>query len=142
MPAIRAYHHVSLSVSDLGASTDFYREVLGLEVVAEIEGATFRRNRLRPPDGALTLTLTAHEDRSTEGFSERRPGLDHVAFRVDGAELASWKERFERLGIDHSGIKESSGGSAMITLRDPDGIQLEVFGGPTDDSIAAGRPGR
>jgi hypothetical protein len=29
----------------------------------------------------------------------------------------------------------------MITLRDPDNIQVEVFGGPIDPAIAGGRTG-
>jgi hypothetical protein len=32
------------------------------------------------------------------------------------------------------------GGERMITLRDPHNIQLEVFGGPIVEGIAAGRP--
>jgi glyoxylase I family protein len=126
---MRAYHHVSLSVTDLARSTDWYRSVLGLQVVAEIEGAGFRRVRLRPADGAVTLTLTAHEDVSAEAFDERRPGLDHVAFQVGSGDLPELKRRFEELGVDHSDVNESSSGIPMVTLRDPDNIQLEVFGG-------------
>jgi hypothetical protein len=36
-------------------------------------------------------------------------------------------------------VKQAASGSAMITLRDPDNIQLEVFGGTYDAGIAAGR---
>jgi glyoxylase I family protein len=139
MAEIQGYHHLSLSVTDLGRSVDWYRSALGLAVDAEIEGAGFRRTRLRS-GGGLTLTLTAHDQQSADPFSERRAGMDHVAFRVGGLEdVRKLKRRFEELGVDHSEVKESASGGAMITLRDPDNIQIEVFGGPVDPALAAGR---
>ncbi len=128
MSEIMAYHHLSLSVTDLGRSTGWYRTVFALDVVAEIEGAGFRRTRLRAQSG-VTLTLTCHDSGSDETFSERRPGLDHVAFHVTTGDLEVLKGRFERLSVDHSEVKRSSAGASMITLRDPDDIALEVVGG-------------
>ena len=49
MPHIEGYHHLSLSVTDLAASTAWYGATLGLEVDAEIVGSGFRRVRLRAP---------------------------------------------------------------------------------------------
>ena len=140
MAEIQGYHHVSLSVSDLGKSAEWYRQVLGFEVDAEIEGNDFRRTRLRAPGSGLTLTLTAHDQQSGEPFDERRVGVDHVAFNVGGADaVQELKGRFAEQGVAHSDVKEAASGSAMITLRDPDNIQLEVFGGTFDPDIAAGR---
>ena len=142
MTEVLGYHHLSLSVTDLGKSTEWYQQVLGLEVAAEIEGEGFRRTRLRAPNSGVTLTLTRHDEQSGESFSERRPGMDHVALAVGGvAEVEGLKDRFAELGVQHSEVKASSGGTAMITLRDPDNIQIEVFGGPLDPAIAGGRTG-
>jgi glyoxylase I family protein len=128
---IQGYHHLSLSVTDLGKSTQWYQQVFGLELAAEIQGKGFLRNRLRAPESGVTLTLTMHDDEAGEAFSERRPGMDHVAFAVGAVDtVRELKRRFEHLGVDHSEVKESSRGTATITLRDPDNIQLEVFGGP------------
>ena len=140
MTQVLGFHHLSLSVTDLARSTEWYQRVLGLDVAAEIEGEGFRRTRLRAPESGVTLTLTRHDQQSGESFSERRPGMDHVAIQVGSAEeVQDLKGRFEQLGVDHSEVKASSDGTAMITLRDPDNIQLEVFGGPLDPTIAAGR---
>ncbi len=140
MAEVKGYHHVSLSVSDLGKSTEWYRQTLGFEIDAEIEGEGFRRTRLRAPGSGLTLTLTAHEQQTGEPFDERRAGLDHIAFNVGSAEaVQELKGRFEERGVVHSEVKQAASGSAMITLRDPDNIQLEVFGGTFDPGIAAGR---
>jgi len=142
MTEVIGYHHLSLSVTDLGKSTEWYQQVLGLDVAAEIEGDGFRRTRLRAPSSGVTLTLTQHERHSGESFDERRPGMDHVALQVAGVDdVQALKDQFAQLGVDHSEVKASSGGTAMITLRDPDNIQIEVFGGPLDPSIASGRAG-
>lgn len=47
------------------------------------------------------------------------------------------KRRFEERGVEHSEVKDAASGATMITLRDPDNIQLEVFGGKVDPAIAA-----
>ena len=140
MTEVLGYHHLSLSVTDLGKSTEWYKQVLGLDVTAEIEGEGFRRTRLRAAGSGVTLTLTSHDRESGEPFSERRAGMDHVAFNVGSAQdVQALKGRFEQLGVNHSEVKSTTQGTALITLRDPDNIQIEVFGGPLDPSVAAGR---
>lgn len=131
MGTIVGYHHLSLTVGDLPRSIRWYQEVLAMELEKEFERAGFRRARLRTPNGEVTLTLTAHDDQLPGSFSEQRIGLDHVAFRIGGIEdLHAMKTRLEELGIEHSGIKTGGDGTAMLTLRDPDNIQLEVFSAP------------
>ncbi len=129
MPRITGYHHLSLSVTDLARSAEWYRNVLGFSVVAEFEGGGFRRARLVHPDADLRLTLTCHDAGARTPFSELNTGMDHVAFltaSVDDIEV--WKRRFEDLGVEHSEVKPAAAGAgALITLRDPDNIQLEVF---------------
>ena len=129
VPTLAAYSHLSLSVTDLERSTQWYCDVLGFEVVADVEGEGFRRNRLRQPDAGITLTLTAHERGSRDPFDERRTGMDHVSFVVPSVDdIHGFKQCFQDLGVDHSDIKPTaSGAGGMITFRDPDNIQLEVF---------------
>jgi glyoxylase I family protein len=45
-------------------------------------------------------------------------------------DLEEWKRRFEDRGVDHSEIRRTPNGGGVITLRDPDNIQLEVFAPP------------
>lgn len=65
----------------------------------------------------------------SDRFDERRIGLDHVEFLVPSrTALDDWAEHLDRIGVVHSGIKEPEYGSAaMVTLRDPDNIQLEFY---------------
>lgn len=131
MPEILGFHHLSLTVTDLARSTQWYQSVLGLDLVAEIEGEGFSRMRLCAPNSGTTLSLTAHNQRVGENFDERGPGMDHVAFQVGPGDVDTLKRRFEELGVEHSEVKASAGGGAMITFRDPDYIQLEIFGDPS-----------
>ena len=129
MPTLAGYSHLSLTVTNLDKSTQWYRELLGFSLDSEVKGDGFRRNRLRHPDAGITLTLTAHDAGSGDRFDERRTGMDHVSFAVPSIdELHVFKEQFVERGVDHSEIKPTaSGAGGMITFRDPDNIQLEVF---------------
>jgi len=44
----------------------------------------------------------------------------------DLEELAAWQARFEEIGVRHSPIEETDFGS-VLSFRDSDGIQLELF---------------
>jgi glyoxylase I family protein len=126
---LSGFSHLSLTVTDLDRSTEWYREMLGFAVDSRVEGDTFNRNRLRHPDAGITLTLTAHAEGSGDRFDERRTGMDHVSFAVPTIdELHDMKARFVENGVDHSEVKPiASGAGGVITFRDPDNIQLELF---------------
>jgi catechol 2,3-dioxygenase-like lactoylglutathione lyase family enzyme len=129
MATLAGFSHLSLTVTDLDRSTDWYCKILGFAVDAKVEGKGFLRHRLRHPDAGITLSLTAHERASGEPFDEHRTGMDHASFAVPSIEdLHRLKERFLERGVDHSEVKPTaSGAGGMITFRDPDNIQLELF---------------
>lgn len=142
MTDVIGYHHL----------TPLAERLIGPLVVAgEGEGHTAAR---RPQAGPASLGVF-DLSKSTEWYSgkafaldlgsdveaQHPPGMDHVALQVASAhEVRTLKDRFAQLGVEHSEVKESNG-NAMITLRDPDNIQIEVFGGKLDPSIAGGRTG-
>lgn len=131
MPRIVGFHHLSLSVTDRVASAEWYCRVLGFEIHTEVTGEGFERIRLRHPDGAITVTLTQHDDAIGAPFSERQTGLDHLAFELSSlAEVEECRRRFAHLGVEHSEVRlrdGPSGRAAILAFRDPDRIQLEVF---------------
>ena len=137
MTLITGYHHVSLTVTDVARSAAWYGDVLGFAVEAESEGVGYRRTRLRHRQAGISLTLTRHDDGEGEPFSERRTGLDHLAFAVPSVELVeAFRRRFKELGVVHSELKphgRGPGDGAVVTLRDPDNVQLEVFAPRTAD---------
>lgn len=126
----QGFHHLTLNVQDVDRSEKWYAEVLGFERLAAFDTETFTRVLLRHPGSGAILGLNRHTAAvGGEPFDERRAGLDHVALGVpDRAALDAWVDRFDALGVLHSGVKPgTSPGSWLVTFRDPDGLQLEVF---------------
>jgi hypothetical protein len=63
----------------------------------------------------------------SDRFEERSVGLDHFALKVrDRPTLEAWSQHLDRPGVPHSSIKDDTGGP-LITLRDPDNIQVELW---------------
>jgi glyoxylase I family protein len=127
---IDALHHISLTVSDLERSVPWYRETLGLGVVGDQQHAEGRTVVLAPSSGAFVILLQEHKAHEGATFSEHRPGLDHLSFRVDDVEaLEHWRARFDELGVGHQALRKEDFGAVLI-FRDPDRIQLELFVDP------------
>lgn len=132
MPAVAGIHHVSLTVSDLNRSTDWYCELLGMAKIIEEPhpdesgvGVV-----LTDPGHKLFIGLHSHNANSGERFSESRTGLDHASIGVpDRAELVQWQRRLEEMSVPHSPIADHPYGSVLV-FRDPDNIQLEFFAPP------------
>jgi catechol 2,3-dioxygenase-like lactoylglutathione lyase family enzyme len=128
-----AGNHVNLSVRDLERSVEWYCRVFGLTVVGDegaVPAATDRPLRYRSLGDLTTMSyvvgLIEHPDGEESPFDERRCGLDHFALHVSTPEdVEEWAEHLRALGVEHSGPKTVSYATA-ITLRDPDGIQLEI----------------
>lgn len=127
MPSITGYDHLSLTVGNISRSTSWYTDVLGFTKLREVNGPSFERVILVHSEAQVALGLTRHNNHELhDSFSEFRAGMDHVAFAVSSrSELGAWKVRLAELGVEHSEIKESANGW-VITLRDPDNIQLEL----------------
>jgi catechol 2,3-dioxygenase-like lactoylglutathione lyase family enzyme len=86
--SLRRVNHVVLSVSDLEASTSFYREILGLDLVATLPAhGDWKEMRFFRAPGAsanhhdLAIIATATLPRPGWG-QPSAPGLFHVAFEV------------------------------------------------------------
>ncbi|MGH2735774.1 MAG: VOC family protein [Actinomycetota bacterium] len=124
----RGITHVSLSVSDLEQSLDFYHRILNLPIlVPPFDGEVFDGRQVMLTAGRIALCLQAHTANEGEAFEPTRTGLDHFALRVESrSELEQWSIRLDREGIPHSEIKPAGAFGQMIELRDPDGIQLEL----------------
>jgi catechol 2,3-dioxygenase-like lactoylglutathione lyase family enzyme len=78
----------------------------------------------------LVIGLHTNTGNDGEPFDEACTGLDHVGFNVcTREELEAWAAWLDKLGIEHSGIRDGDEPFAFATLvfRDPDNIQLELF---------------
>src|SRR5262249_24653322 len=81
---------------------------------------------MHPPTRTI-IEFQQHDANKGETFDPRRTGFDHMGFKVDArAELDEWLARFAEFGGNHLPIAERDYG-AVLTFKDPDGIQFEMF---------------
>ena len=129
MATITGFHHLSLTVRDAAKSEAFYTRVFGFVSVLElpdVDGRGFKKVLAHPASRTI-LGLSVHQANDDSEFSEFRTGLDHLSFGVPSrAELDAWIERFDDLGVDHSDVSSSPIGH-LITVRDPDNVQVELW---------------
>lgn len=121
-------HHLTLTVTDLKRSQEFFTGLLGFQVALEISPT---RVLLSNGSGIVVLTTppdpsqAIHDDR----FSENRVGLDHASFNVSSrGELEQAVRLFDERDVPHGEIKDLGAalGLYVLAFRDPDNIQLEL----------------
>jgi len=121
--------HIALTVRDLSVSVPWYAELFGDQPVLDEDTGPFRHVVWMVSGTMLGLHQFPDTDTTTP-FTERRTGLDHVAFGVaDRLELERWEKRLDQLGVSHGDIHDAAYGSAL-SFRDPDGLPLEFFAPP------------
>ena len=121
-------HHITLTVSDLARSTEFYTRHFGFQPLVDLGSRRLLTN------GHFILGVTLPSDATTsvpadDHFSENRLGLDHVSFSVGShAELEAAAAYFDAHGISRGEIRDlgSGFGVYVMAVRDPDNIQLEL----------------
>jgi glyoxylase I family protein len=125
-PKLAGFSHVSLSVRDRATSLRFYQDLLGFFPIDEVSGDGWTATVCAHPSGAI-VDLQHHDANAGEVFDHRRTGLDHLALRVaQRGDLDAWQQYLSGLRVPHSPVAERDYG-AVLCLRDPDGIQLELF---------------
>lgn len=117
---MKSAFHVSLNVSDLPRSVEFYSRLFGDPAKRKPGYAKFVS-----PDPALHLALQ-------EGRGLGGPGpLSHLGIRVESPEeLGRWKDRLSARGLSGEQEKETVCCYARqdkLWLTDPDGNRWEVY---------------
>lgn len=125
MPELSGFHHVKLPVADLARSRRWYTSVLGLHVEIEFAEAGVVKG-LALADAAGSLGLALREDPVRAAAVA---GFDLVALRVPTREaVQTWKQRLDELGQPHGGVVTGhKGGSVLVGLHDPDGIEIRLY---------------
>jgi glyoxylase I family protein len=126
-----ALNHVAVTVRDLDVSEPWYRALIGSDpAIDEHTDAGFRHLVWVFDNGTLFGIHQHDQAAKDERFTEFGVGLDHVGFGcANRAELQTWVERLDNLGVEHGGIVDAPYGSGL-SFRDPDGIALEFFAPP------------
>lgn len=122
---ITGINHITLAVSDLDRSFEFYTEVVGLKPVAKwVRGAY-----LVAGDHWVCLSLDPSTRRGPQ------PETTHIAFSVPAEGHAECAERVLAHGV--SVWKENQSEGPSLYFLDPDGHQLELHAGDLKSRLAA-----
>jgi glyoxylase I family protein len=124
---VTGVHHLTLSVTDVEASAEWYQRLLGPATVVRREGPGWTRVRMAWPSGVI-VGVTAHEDTYPDDrFDHTRVGLDHVGLACPTeADVRAWAAHMDEAGITRGPVEDVPYGWA-VTARDPDGIAIEFF---------------
>ncbi len=121
MLGIERVGHVVLRVSNVDASTAFYRDVLGMQVTS-----------FRPGLGAFLSFGTLHHDialfQAKEDASRGDLGLAHIAMRLSGGDM-ELRSAYDQLKVAGVEIRSTTdhGMTHSVYFSDPDGNTLEVY---------------
>jgi lactoylglutathione lyase len=116
------FNHIALYVSDLKKSTDFYREVIGAEIISD----PFKDDR------HVWLKIGERNQlHLIAGSQQPQPGNSHFAFTVTSVEqfIAGLTERSIEYDDGHgtrNKIRLRPDKVKQIYLQDPDGYWIEV----------------
>lgn len=120
-------HHLTLTVSDVHRSADFYTGNLGFQTVVEFD------SKIALSNSSLLLILAPPPDPAQaingDRFNENRIGLDHVSFSVGSRDdLEAAAGLLDDAGVKRGEIRDlgPAFGIYVMALRDPDNIQLEL----------------
>ncbi|WP_267422477.1 VOC family protein [Methylobacterium sp. GC_Met_2] len=107
-------------VRDLDGLTRFYRDILGLRILSEADGA------MQLGTGDTTLLVLRH-DPNARPRQPREAGLFHTAFLLPGrGDLGAWLLHAEEHGIALTGGADHSVSEAVY-LDDPEGNGIEIY---------------
>ena len=119
---IDSLNHVVLWVSDLERSARFYGDVLGLQVRRKSERGVFFTCGTNDHDVAI---FAAGPDARPP--AERGVGLYHFALRLGSLdELKAAYRHFKASDANIAGFAHH-GDTKSIYVKDPDGLEIEVF---------------
>jgi len=126
---ITGIHETVLYAPDVPAAAEFYRSVLGLELVrpAAAQSAVLRIGA----DSVLILFDPAYSVLTGRGAPPHgMTGQGHVAFRIEPGSIGRWRDRLERATGRHveAEVTWELGGRSLY-VRDPAGNSVELVDG-------------
>jgi len=132
--------HVGLSVSDMERSVEFYRDIIGMEVVLELDisddriarvvgvpGTRCRITHLKLGDGVLELFHYYEPvgENKARGMRQCDYGIVHIGFEVD--DFHNRLRRLQKNGVEFLGEPvEFRPGVWVLYFKGPDGEVCEL----------------
>ena len=123
------FNHAGIVVSDIEASTHFYRDLLGFDVVTSFKmPGDWPITYLRSGRGQLEL-LGKHQVPRRNGPNEwgSNPGITHIAFKTD--DLEGIAKRLREAGVEFKSQPKPAGSGVgrLMFVYDPDYNEVEII---------------
>lgn len=140
---IQGIHHITAIASDPQRNLDFYTQVLGLRLVKKTvnfdDPGTYHfyfADETGTPGTVLTFFPWPNARRGKRGLGQ----VAVTAFAVPQGTLGAWQERLHRLDVTTS-APFSRFDEEVLTLVDPDGLQIELVARPGVAALPAWEQG-
>lgn len=112
--------HLSIIVSDIGKTAEFYGKFLGEPIKINEEKVVYQIG-----DTKIFFRLPYSEWRERD---KDQSGLNHIGFGVkDVDELKKFENILNENHIENSGVKISKLGTEFVWFDDPNGYRLEFY---------------
>jgi len=132
MPTIKRIDHIAIVVDDLDSALGFWRDALGLEIIA-VEDIPEQQSIVAflPAGGSLVeLVKPTTADSGVARYLQKRgPGMHHICFEVEDIDsaLADLKTRGVRL-INEAPLTGADGKRlAFIHPESTNGVLVELY---------------
>jgi biphenyl-2,3-diol 1,2-dioxygenase len=116
-PSLAKLGHVALTTPDLDRSRWFFRDVLGLDETAEVDGTVYLRAWGEFEHHSLSLTAGP-------------AGIDHFGWRASGADdIAAYAAQLRQAGVEVAEVEAGveAGQGAAIRFLTPSGHPFEIY---------------
>lgn len=127
MLGLKQIHHIAIIASDYARSKQFYCEILGFTLMAEVyraERGSWKGDLAL--NGQYVIELFSFPSPPSRASYPEACGLRHLAFSVDDIEQAV--RHLECHGVVCEPIRtDSTSGKAFTFFSDPDGLPLELY---------------
>jgi catechol 2,3-dioxygenase-like lactoylglutathione lyase family enzyme len=117
--------HVSINVTDIHKSIDFYSRVLGLQQLQTVDCGDFDITYFAIPGGSRLELFDYHGSNSSASRDESEVGLRHLAFQVE--HVAEHEEQLRLAGVEITlpTCDLPNLGMRVLLFLDPNGVTLE-----------------
>ena len=117
--------HVSINVTDIKRSFDFYGRILGLQQQQTVDCGDFEITYFALPDGSRLELFDYHGKNLAAPHAESEVGLRHIAFQVE--DVAAHEEFLKAAGVQITlpTCDLPNLGARVLLFLDPNGVTLE-----------------
>jgi len=139
-PIVVGYRHTGIITKDINKSLEFYKDILGLELIQDftdssdyineitgLNGATAHFLKLQAKDGTVIelLEYLTHPSELVK-LPIINVGVCHIAFRVINADIVYRKLVEKEVKVLSKPVVSSCGIAKVFFCLDPDNIRVEI----------------